>query len=168
VLAERLLEHVPYLDKVFFANSGARNCRSRDQFAVAPPAARHRSCLILSGLSYGALSLMERPEFRSGSSRCCGMHQIAFNDLAALEQALSSRQVAASCRAIQARASTCPRRVLPGAAALCRKYATLFIADEIQTGIAVTGKSRGRHWNVEPDMCCWRSAVGWTCAVARC
>ena len=42
---------------------------------------------------------------------------------------------------------------LPGAAALCRKYGTLFVADEIQTGIGRTGRFLAvEHWNVEPDM----------------
>jgi len=42
---------------------------------------------------------------------------------------------------------------LPGAAALCRKYGSLFIADEIQTGIGRTGRFLAvDHWNVEPDM----------------
>ena len=42
---------------------------------------------------------------------------------------------------------------LPGAAALCRKYGTLFVADEIQTGLGRTGKFLAvEHWNVEPDM----------------
>src|SRR5205814_10561600 len=42
---------------------------------------------------------------------------------------------------------------LPGAAALCKKYGTIFIADEIQTGVGRTGKFLAvEHWNVEPDM----------------
>ena len=42
---------------------------------------------------------------------------------------------------------------LPGAAALCRKYGTLMIADEIQTGMGRTGRFLAvEHWNVEPDM----------------
>ena len=38
VLAERLLEHVPYLDKVFFANSGAEPSRRRSSSREVPPA----------------------------------------------------------------------------------------------------------------------------------
>src|SRR6516164_9215702 len=63
VLAERLLKYVPYLDKVFFANSGAET---------------------------------DDANFRSGFEPLLpGCTAIPFNDLAALEQALSSRQVAA-------------------------------------------------------------------------
>jgi len=42
---------------------------------------------------------------------------------------------------------------LPQALALCRKHGTLFIADEIQTGLGRTGKFLAcEHWGVEPDM----------------
>src|SRR4029079_8546341 len=79
-----------------------------------------------------------------------GCTQIAFNDLAALERALSSRQVAAFIvEPIQGKGVNMPTdEFLPGAAALCRKYGTLLIADEIQTGIGRTGKFLAvEHWN---------------------
>jgi ornithine--oxo-acid transaminase len=158
VLAERLLEHVPYLDKVFFANSGAETVEAAIKFARG---ATGRPGLVscshsFHGLSYGALSLMDDANFRSGFEPLLpGCTQIAFNDLAALEQALSSRQVAAFIvEPIQGKGVNMPTdEFLPGAAALCKKYGTIFIADEIQTGIGRTGKFLAvEHWNVEPDM----------------
>src|SRR3954463_13079193 len=158
VLAERLLEHVPYLDKVFFANSGAETVEAAIKFARG---ATGRPGIVscshsFHGLSYGALSLMDDPNFRAGFEPLLpGCTQIAFNDLAALEQALSSRQGAAFIvEPIQGKGVHLPTdEFLPGAAALCRKYGTLLIADEIQTGIGRTGKFLAvEHWNVEPDM----------------
>src|SRR5918995_5546812 len=158
VLAERLLEHVPYLDKVFFANSGAETVEAAIKFARG---ATGRPGIVscshsFHGLTYGALSLMDDANFRSGFEPLLpGCTQIAFNDLAALEQALASRQVAAFIvEPIQGKGVNIPGDdFLPGAIALCRKYGTLFIADEIQTGIGRTGKFLAvEHWNVEPDM----------------
>jgi ornithine--oxo-acid transaminase len=158
VLAERLLEHVPYLDKVFFANSGAETVEAAIKFARG---ATGRPGIVscshsFHGLSYGALSLMDDANFRSGFEPLLpGCTQIEFNDLAALEQALSSRQVAAFIvEPIQGKGVNLPTdEFLPSAAALCKKYGSLFIADEIQTGIGRTGKFLAvEHWNVEPDM----------------
>src|SRR5207302_1630247 len=158
VLAERLLEHVPYLDKVFFANSGAETVEAAIKFARG---ATGRPGIVycshaFHGLSYGALSLTDDPNFRGGFEPLLpGCTAIPFNDLAALERALSSRQVAAFIvEPIQGKGVNLPTdEFLPGAAVLCRKYGTLFIADEIQTGIGRTGKFLAvEHWNVEPDM----------------
>jgi ornithine--oxo-acid transaminase len=158
ILAERLLEHVPYLDKVFFANSGAETVEAAIKFARG---ATGRPGIVycghaFHGLSYGALSLTDDPNFRLGFEPLLpGCTAIPFNDLAALERALSSRQVAAFIvEPIQGKGVNLPTdEFLPGALALCRKYGTLFIADEIQTGIGRTGKFLAvEHWNVEPDM----------------
>jgi ornithine--oxo-acid transaminase len=158
ILAERLLEHVPYLEKVFFANSGAETVEAAIKFARG---ATGRPGIVycshsFHGLSYGALSLTDDPNFRLGFEPLLpGCTPVPFNDLASLERALSSRQVAAFIvEPIQGKGVNLPSdEFLPGALALCRKYGTLFIADEIQTGIGRTGKFLAvEHWNVEPDM----------------
>ena len=42
---------------------------------------------------------------------------------------------------------------LKSAADLCRRQGTLFVADEVQTGLGRTGRFLAvEHWNVEPDM----------------
>src|SRR5262244_4622384 len=158
VLAERLLEYVPYLDKVFFANSGAETVEGAIKFArsaTGRPGIVHCSHAY-HGLTYGALSLTDDANFRGGFEPLLpGCTSIPFNDLAALEKALSSRQIAAFIvEPIQGKGVNMPTdEFLPGAAALCRKYGSLFIADEIQTGMGRTGRFLAvEHWNVEPDM----------------
>ena len=95
VLAERLLEYMPYLDKVFFANSGAECVEAAIKFARS---ATGRPGIVycahsFHGLSYGALSLTDDSNFRGGFEPLLpGCTAIPFNDLAALEQALSSQR----------------------------------------------------------------------------
>src|ERR1700753_1379900 len=158
ILAERLLKYMPYLDKVFFANSGAETVEAAIKFArgaTGRPGIVH-CAHSFHGLSYGALSLTDDSNFRSGFEPLLpGCTAIPFNDLAALEKALSSREFAAFIvEPIQGKGVNLPTdEFLPGAAALCKKYGTLFIADEIQTGMGRTGRFLAvEHWNVEPDM----------------
>jgi ornithine--oxo-acid transaminase len=96
ILAERLLEFVPHLDKVFFSNSGTEAVEAAIKFARA---ATRRSGIVycshaFHGLSYGSLSLNGDQNFRAGFGpllpECV---EVPFND--ALEQALASRAVAA-------------------------------------------------------------------------
>jgi ornithine--oxo-acid transaminase len=82
-------------------------------------------------------------------------HPVPFNDLAALEQVLKSRKVAAFIvEPIQGKGVNLPDDgYLAGAAELCRKHGALFIADEIQTGLGRTGRFFAiDHWSVQPDM----------------
>src|SRR6201988_3784733 len=158
VLAERLLKLVPDLDKVFFANSGAETVEAAIKFARG---ATGRPGIVYCshayhGLSYGALSLTDDPNFRKGFEPLLpGCTPIPFNDLAARERALPPREIGGFIvEPIQGKGVNMPTdEFLPGAAALCKKYGTLFIADEIQTGMGRTGRFLAvDHWNVEPDM----------------
>jgi ornithine--oxo-acid transaminase len=158
LLAERLLALAPHLDKVFFANSGTEAVEAAIKFARS---ATGRPGIVycshaFHGLSYGALSLIGDQIFRQGFGpfvpNCV---EIPFNDLAALEKALAGRQVAAFVvEPIQGKGVNIPDDgYLPAVQQLCRKYGTLFVADEIQTGLGRTGRYLAvDHWGVEPDM----------------
>ncbi|NIX78335.1 aspartate aminotransferase family protein [Microvirga terricola] len=158
VLAEKLLQRAPYLQRVFFANSGAEAVEAAIKFArAATGRTRVVSCShAFHGLTYGALSLTGDEIFQTGFGPLLpDCVKVPFNDLDALDQALKSKQVAAFVvEPIQGKGVNIPSDdYLEGAATLCRKYGTLFVADEVQTGLGRTGKFLAvEHWDVEPDM----------------
>jgi ornithine--oxo-acid transaminase len=85
-----------------------------------------------------------------------GFIRIPYNDLEALEKALQQENVAGFLvEPIQGEAGVYvpAEGFLSGASELCKKYNALFIADEVQTGIARTGKLLAvHHENVQPDI----------------
>ncbi|WP_298367035.1 ornithine--oxo-acid transaminase [uncultured Lutibacter sp.] len=86
-----------------------------------------------------------------------GFIKIAYNNLDALEETLkSSKNIAGFLvEPIQGEAGVYvpSEGYLSKAKALCEKYGVLFIADEVQTGIARTGELLAvKHENVKPDI----------------
>ncbi len=85
-----------------------------------------------------------------------GFINIPYNDLAALEKALQDPNVAGFLvEPIQAEAGVYVPEdgFLAKAAALCKKYRVLFMADEVQTGLGRTGRMLAcDHENVRPDI----------------
>lgn len=85
-----------------------------------------------------------------------GFGIVPYNDLQALETALADNHVAAfMVEPIQGEAGVVipSEGYLKGVRDLCTKYNVLFIADEIQTGLARTGKMLAcDHENVRPDI----------------
>lgn len=158
VLAERLLARVPHLEKAFFANSGTECVEAAIKFARA---ATGRSNLAycghaFHGLSYGALSLNGDTIFRKGFEGFLpDCVEVQFNDLSALEDVLKTKKIAAFfVEPIQGKGVNIPADgYLKGVQDLCQKYGTVFVADEIQTGLGRTGKFLAvEHWGVEPDV----------------
>ena len=86
-----------------------------------------------------------------------GFIKIAYDDLEALEKAITSSSTIAGflVEPIQGEAGVYvpSEGYLAKAKALCEKHNVLFIADEVQTGIARTGKLLAvHHENVQPDI----------------
>ena len=92
-----------------------------------------------------------------------GYEIIPYNDLGALEEALEDPNVAGFIvEPIQGEAGVFvpDEDYLPGVAALCKKANVLFIADEVQTGIARTGKMLAcDHYGLRPDILILGKAV---------
>jgi ornithine--oxo-acid transaminase len=166
LLAERLLRFAPGdLCKAFFCSSGAEAVEAAMKFARYTT--RRAKILYLEhafhGLTYGALSLNGERLFQEGFGPLLpDCHAVPFGDLAALEQALAKRDVAAFVfEPIQGKGVNIPADdYLPDAARLCRRHGTLLVADEIQTGLGRTGRFFAvEHWGVEPDMICIAKAL---------
>jgi ornithine--oxo-acid transaminase len=158
VLAKRLLGYVPYLEKVFFTNSGTEAVEASLKFARA---ATGRKRIVycshaFHGLTYGSLSLNGDETFRAGFEPLLpDCIEVPFNDLEALEKVLSAGTTAAFIvEPIQGKGVILPKdNYLSSALGLCREHGALFIADEIQTGVGRTGRFlAGEHWKIEPDM----------------
>ena len=158
ILAEELSQRLPSgLDAVFFTSTGAEAVDSAMKFARA---ATRRPRLIscessFHGVTLGPLSLVGDGFFKEGFGPLVpGCDVVPFGDLGHLEDALRGKDVAAFIvEPIQGRAVTpAPPGYLEGAQEICRHYGTLFVLDEVQTGLGRTGKWFAlEHGALEPD-----------------
>jgi ornithine--oxo-acid transaminase len=158
MLAEALSERLPAgLDAVFFASTGAEAVDSAMKFArAATGRPRLISCeSSFHGVTLGPLSIVGDEFFKEGFGPLLpGCERVPFGDLARLEAQLRAKDVAAFfVEPIQGRMVTLPPEgYLRGAQELCRRYGTMFVLDEIQTGLGRTGKWFAlEHWGLEPD-----------------
>src|SRR5438094_2199255 len=158
MLAEALTQRLPAgLDAVFFASTGAEAVDSTMKFARAATGRRRLiSCdSSFHGVTLGPLSLVGDEFFKEGFGPLLpDCERVPFGDLSRLEAELRAKDVAAFIvEPIQGRMVTLPPAdYLQAAQALCRRYGTLFVIDEIQTGLGRTGKWFAlEHWGLEPD-----------------
>jgi ornithine--oxo-acid transaminase len=159
-LAERLCQSAGgRLNRVFFCSSGSEGIEAAIKFSRA---ATGRTGLLYTehafhGLTCGALSLMSDDFWREGFGPMLPEAEgIPFGSVEALEEKLASRRFAAFIvEPIQAEGGIrVPEpEYLKAAERLCRRYGTLFVLDEVQTGMYRTGGFLASHrFGVEPDM----------------
>ena len=150
LLARELLAVAPggprgKLKKVFFCSAGTEANEAAMKFARA---ATGRSRIVYCersyhGLSMGALAVTGSRHFREGFGRLLpDTTEIPFNDLGALERALSGGDVAAFIvEPMQGKGVHMPgAEYLREASRLCARHGAKLILDEIQTGLGRTGK----------------------------
>lgn len=154
------------LSRVFFTNSGTESIEAAIKFARCTTGKpRILYCdHAFHGLTVGSLSLNGAEFFRERFGNLMpGTAPIPFDDLAALEEALFRKDVAAfviepvqgkSCRVVS-------DGYLEAAQRLCRKAGALLVIDEVQSGLGRTGKWFAyQHWpGVEPDIVCVAKAL---------
>jgi ornithine--oxo-acid transaminase len=147
------------MEKVYFCSSGSEGVETAIKFARAHTG---RDGLLAArdafhGLSCGALSLMDNSFWSGGFGPLLpGVGFVNFGDLAALERQLASKKYAMfMVEPVQGEGGIVipPTGYLAGAQTLCRKYGTLFVTDEVQTGLYRTGTFlAGQQYGLDPDM----------------
>lgn len=160
LLAKELKKRMPnQLDYVYFTNSGTEGVETAIKFARC---ATHRNGIIYAskafhGLTNGSLSLNGDENFRDGfGSLLPDCIKVPFGDLEALEKELSKKTIAAFVfEPIQGKGVNIPQPgYLKQAQELCHRYNTLFVADEVQTGMGRTGKflALEHEGELDPDI----------------
>jgi ornithine--oxo-acid transaminase len=147
------------LQKVFFCSSGSEGVEAAIKFSRARTG---RAGLLSArgafhGLTCGALSLMSDPFWSKGFGPMLpGAEQVPFGDVASLEAALATKKFAALIiEPVQGEAGVIlpPEGYLETAQALCRRYGSLLVADEVQTGMFRSGRFlASHHFGITPDI----------------
>jgi ornithine--oxo-acid transaminase len=166
VLAEQLLSRAPgSVGAMVPANSGTEAVEAAIKIARA---ATGRPRVVYAehafhGLTLGSLSINGNSEFRDGFGPLLpGCEAVGFGDLDALEHELARGDVAAFVvEPVQGKGVNLPADgYLQSAQRLCRDAGTLFVCDEVQTGIGRTGRFLAlEHWDLQPDIICVAKAL---------
>lgn len=167
LVAQKLASLLPEgLSRVYFCNSGTETIETAIKFARCRTGRRDIVYCdhAFHGLTTGSLAVNGAEFFRERFGDLMpGTVKVGFNDLEALEKALAARAAAAFIvEPVQGK--TCEVAedgYLAEAQRLCRKYGTLLVIDEVQTGLGRTGAWFAfQHWpGVEPDIVCISKAL---------
>ncbi|MCZ2127282.1 MAG: aminotransferase class III-fold pyridoxal phosphate-dependent enzyme [Anaerolineales bacterium] len=123
------------------------------------------------GKTMGSLSLMGKADYRAplGQMYAGQIYHVPFGDADAVERQLDiCDKVGIGVAAVvfepiqgESGAIVPPDDFWPRVRAATKKYETLLIADEVQTGLGRTGKLWGvEHWNVVPDIMTVAKSLG--------
>lgn len=159
-LMEKLTALTPGLERVFFCNSGAEANEAAIKFARLSTG---RTGIVAAmrgfhGRTLGALSATWNKKYREPFEPLVPEYRhVAFNNIAALEKAITENTAAVLLEVVQGEGGVYPADpdFLQAARRLCTERGALLVIDEVQTGFGRTGKMFAyQHYDSIPDMLC--------------
>lgn len=167
-LAEKLVE-VSGLDRVFFCNSGAEAVEGAIKLARKYSNKKGKTGNILSmensfhGRTLGTIA-MGKDKYQNGFAPMpSGFERVPFNDIKALENRVNDQTIGIILEPIQGEGGivSISKQYLKTARELCDTLDIPLILDEVQCGIARTGKMFAyQHYDIKPDIVASAKALG--------
>lgn len=161
-----------FADRAFFANSGAEANEAALKLArkVAHDRYGAEKYEIIStlnsfhGRTVFTVNVGGQPKYSEGfGPRPEGITHVPYNDIGAMEAAISDRTCAVILEPIQGESGVLPADPawLARVRELCDRHAALLIYDEVQTGVGRTGKLFAyEHHDVVPDILTTAKSLG--------
>jgi len=170
-LAEAICARTPF-DKVYFCNSGTEANEALlklarryhydrgDEKRVKFVSTRNS----FHGRTIGSLSVTGQTKYHKGMAPLLeGVSFVEFNDLSALDAAVTDETAAVIFEPVQAEGGIilATPEFVQGARRICDERGALLFLDEIQTGYARTGRFLAQEWfDVVPDACSLAKGIG--------
>jgi acetylornithine/N-succinyldiaminopimelate aminotransferase len=178
-LAKRLVEH-SFATKVFFCNSGAeaneaaiKLARRYAHLKYGPE--RYEIITMLQsfhGRTMATLTATGQERVKQGFEPLLpGFIHVPFNNLSAVEQAVTSKTAAILLEPVQGEGGVhvASKAFLTGLRELCREKDILLIFDEVQTGIGRTGTLFAyEHFGITPDILTLGKGLGGGLPIGAC
>ena len=169
-LARWLVEHSAFA-RAFFCNSGAEANEAAIKLARKYGRSQRdgRFEIIVAehsfhGRTLGSLAATAQPKYQHAFEPLpAGFHAVPFNDLQALEGAITDATCAVMLEPIQGEGGIHPASpdYLRGVRKVCDARGLLLILDEVQTGIGRTGRLFAyEHYGVVPDVITLAKGLG--------
>lgn len=155
------------LDRVFLCNSGTESVEAAFKFARLSTGRKNivAAMRAFHGRTYGSLSATYNKKYRDGFEPFVpGFSHVAYNNIEALDKAVTEETAAAILEVIQGEGGVNPASAeyIQAARRICDERGALLIVDEIQSGFGRTGKMFAiQHFDVMPDiLTCAKSLAG--------
>ncbi len=165
-LAKMLIDHSEF-ERAFYCNSGAEANEAAIKLARKWGKGRYEIITAeqsFHGRTLAAITATGQPKYQQGFEPLVpGFKYVPFNDLEAVQQAVTPDTAAILLEAIQGEGGIrlADSDYLRGVADLCKEHNLLLMFDEVQSGMGRTGKLFAyEHYDIHPDIITLAKSLG--------